>query len=107
MAIDIAQSPRAGGARYRKRAVRLSKRDRITVGIMVGVPTLVVGGLVWFPTIASIFLSFTNWDEIGGITTAHWVGTQNYRQVATIYPAFWPAAEHNLIWRGFLALLGT
>jgi ABC-type sugar transport system permease subunit len=97
----------AGGARQRKRAVRLSARDRITIGVMVGIPMLVVGGLIWFPTVASIALSFTNWDGIGGITSAHWVGTQNYREIATIYPPFWPAVEHNLIWLGFLALVAT
>jgi ABC-type sugar transport system permease subunit len=107
MAIDIAARVGAGGARQRKRAVRLSARDRITVGVMVGIPMLVVGGLIWFPTVASIVLSFTNWDGIGGITSAHWVGTQNYREIATIYPPFWPAVEHNLIWLGFLALVAT
>jgi ABC-type sugar transport system permease subunit len=107
MAIDIAARVGAGGARQRKRAVRLSARDRITIGVMVGIPMLVVGGLIWFPTVASIALSFTNWDGIGGITSAHWVGTQNYREIATIYPPFWPAVEHNLIWLGFLALVAT
>jgi multiple sugar transport system permease protein len=107
MAIDIAARVGAGGARQRKRAVRLSARDRITIGVMVGIPMLVVGGLIWFPTVASIVLSFTNWDGIGGITSAHWVGTQNYREIATIYPPFWPAVEHNLIWLGFLALVAT
>ena len=107
MAIDIAPSVRAGGARRRKRAVRLSTGDRVTVTVMVGVPLLVVGGVIWFPTIASILLSFTNWDGIGGITNAHWIGTENYRQVATIYPPFWPAVKHNLIWLGFLTFVAT
>ena len=107
MAIDIAQGLGMGGARRGKRAVRLSARDRITIGVMVGVPLLVVGGLIWFPTIASVLLSFTNWDGIGGGTTAHWVGTENYRQIATIYPPFWPAVKHNLIWLGFLAFVAT
>src|SRR5438552_4963030 len=106
MAIDIAARVGAGGAR-RRRAVRLSAGDRVTVAVMVGVPMLVVGGLIWFPTIASILLSFTNWDGIGGITNAHWIGTENYRQVATIYPPFWPAVEHNLIWLGFLTFVAT
>jgi ABC-type sugar transport system permease subunit len=74
---------------------------------MVGVPLLVVGGIIWFPTIASILLSFTNWDGIGGISNAHWIGTQNYRQIATIYPPFWPALKHNLIWLGFLTFVAT
>ena len=107
MAIDIAPSVGAGGARRRKRAVRLSTGDRVTVAVMVGVPLLVVGGVIWFPTIASILLSFTNWDGIGGITNAHWIGTENYRQVATIYPPFWPAVKHNLIWLGFLTFVAT
>ena len=107
MAIDIAASTPAGGARRKARAVRLSTRDRIAVGVMVGVPALVVGAFVWFPTIASIILSFTNWDGIGGVGTAHWVGTQNYRQIATIYPPFWPAVQHNAIWLGFLAFVAT
>src|SRR6266536_3153715 len=72
MAIDIAPRLRGDGARRRRRAVRLSARDRI-----------------------------------GGITSAHWVGTQNYRQVATIYPPFWPAVKHNLIWLGFLTFIAT
>jgi multiple sugar transport system permease protein len=107
LAIDIAARAGAGGARRNARAVRLSSRDRITIAVMVLVPTLVVGAFVWFPTIASILLSFTNWDGIGGIGTAHWVGTQNYREIATIYPPFWPAVEHNAIWLGFLAFVAT
>src|SRR6266487_2724962 len=107
MAIDIAPRLRGDGARRRRRAVRLSAGDRVTVAVMVGVPMLVVGGLIWFPTIASIALSFTNWDGIGGITSAHWVGAENYRQVATIYPPFWPAVKHNLIWLGFLTFVAT
>ena len=107
MAIDIATRVGTGGARRGKRAVRLSGRDRVTIGVMAGVPLLVVGGLIWFPTIASVVLSFTNWDGIGGVTTAHWVGTENYRQIATIYPPFWPAVKHNLIWLGFLAFVAT
>ena len=107
MAIDIAARVGTGGARRRRRAVRLSGWDRVTVTIMAGVPLLVVGGIIWFPTIASILLSFTNWDGIGGITNAHWIGTENYRQIATIYPPFWPAVKHNLIWLGFLTFVAT
>src|SRR5436309_5047252 len=105
----IERGPRLGGvgARRRRRAVRLSARDRFAVTLMVMVPFIVVGGIIWFPTIASILLSFTNWDGIGGITSAHWVGTENYRQIATINPEFWPAVKHNLIWLGFLALVAT
>jgi ABC-type sugar transport system permease subunit len=107
MAVDVATGSKTGGALRRQRAVRLSRRDRVAIGVMVAAPTLVVGAIIWFPTIASILLSFTNWDGIGGITSAHWVGTQNYRQIATIYPPFWPAVEHNAIWLAFLTVIAT
>jgi len=89
------------------RAVHLSTRDRIAVTLMVGIPFIVVGGLIWFPTICSILLSFTNWDGIGGISSIQWIGTRNYHQIATIYPSFWPAFEHNLYWLVALAVVGT
>jgi ABC-type sugar transport system permease subunit len=68
---------------------------------------LLTGALIWFPTISSIGLSFTNWDGIGGLHTIQWTGTTNYRQIATIYPPFWPAFRHNLFWLGALAFVGT
>ena len=74
---------------------------------MVGIPMAVVGFFVWFPTITSILLSFTSWDGFGGISSIQWIGTENYRQIATIYPPFWPAVEHNLIWLAFLTVLAT
>jgi ABC-type sugar transport system permease subunit len=107
MAIDIAGGAGGGGGRRKARAVRLSKGDRIALAIMAGVPTLIVGALIWFPTIASMLLSFTAWDGIGGVGTAKWVGTQNYREIATIYPPFWPAVRHNAIWLAFLTFVAT
>jgi ABC-type sugar transport system permease subunit len=106
MATDIAVQG-TGGARLRRRAVRLSGRDRPAVAFMAGIPALVVGGFIWFPTVASIVLSFTNWDGIGSVFSAKWVGTQNYREIATIYPPFWPAVEHNAIWLAFLTVVAT
>jgi multiple sugar transport system permease protein len=107
MATEAARRLATDGAQRRRRAVRLSSRDKLALALMVGIPFVVVGGLIWFPTFASILLSFTNWDGIGGITTAHWIGTENYRQVATIYPPFWPAVKHNLIWLAFLTFVAT
>ena len=107
MTVDLATAGKVGGARRGARAVRLSTSDRIAVAVMVGVPTLVVGAFIWFPTVASVLLSFTNWDGIGGIGTAHWVGLQNYREITTIYPPFWPAVKHNAIWLAFLTFVAT
>jgi multiple sugar transport system permease protein len=107
MATDLATAPTVSGVRRKARAVRLSASDRIAIAIMVGVPTLIVGTFIWFPTVASILLSFTNWDGIGGISTAHYVGTTNYHEIATIYPPFWPAVKHNAIWLAFLTIVAT
>ena len=107
MTTDIATAEQPDGTPRKGRAVRLSVRDRIALAIMITIPVIVVGGLVWFPTFASIGLSFTSWDGIGGITSAKWIGTENYHQVATIYPGFWPAVRHNLIWLAYLTFVAT
>jgi ABC-type sugar transport system permease subunit len=107
VAVDVATGLKTGGAGRGARAVRLSTADRITLTVMVVVPTAVVGVFIWFPTVASILLSFTNWDGIGGVGTAHWIGTRNYHEIATIYPPFWPAVEHNAIWLAFLTVVAT
>jgi multiple sugar transport system permease protein len=105
MATDIAAAPRV--ARLKRRATRLTARDRLAVAVMLGVPLVFVVGLVWLPTLASVYLSFTSWDGIGGLDTIKWTGTTNYDQIFSIYPPFWPALRHNLIWLGFLAVLPT
>ena len=74
---------------------------------MVLVPMAVVGGFVWFPTLVSVLLSFTSWDGFGGIDTIEYIGIRNYDQIATIYPPFWPALQHNLIWLAFLMFVAT
>lgn len=81
---------------------RLTGADRWVVGAMIVVPTLFVIGLVWLPALASVLLSFTSWTGIGGLGEIEFVGTDNYVNVATIYPPFWPAVQNNLIWLVFL-----
>ena len=89
------------------RVSRLSRADKVVLVVMCGVPSLLLIAFVWFPALASVGLSFTSWDGIGGIGTIKWVGVQNYDQIFSIYPPFWPAFRHNLIWLAFLALLPT
>ncbi len=74
---------------------------------MIGVPVAIVSFFIWFPTVSSIILSFSDWDGIGSIGSIHFIGTRNYHQIATIYPPFWPAFEHNLYWLAFLSLIAT
>ena len=81
-------------------------RDRLVISAMVGIPTVLVIWLVWLPALASVLLSFTKWNGFK-FSTIEWVGTKNYVDIATIYPPFWPAIRHNLIWLVFLFVLPT
>lgn len=85
---------------------RLAPRDRMVVAAMVIVPTLLVVWLVWLPALASVYLSFTRWNGFQ-IDAIEWVGFQNYTDIATIYPPFWPAVQHNVIWLVFLFFIPT
>jgi multiple sugar transport system permease protein len=90
-----------------KRVRRYGKGDKLVVTLMIVVPTVLVVGLVWGPALASVLLSFTNWDGIGGLSSIKFVGVKNYHDVFTIYPPFKPAIQHNLLWLGFLFVLPT
>ncbi|MFI6810474.1 sugar ABC transporter permease, partial [Streptomyces luteogriseus] len=56
----------------------LTRRDRIMLGLMAGVPTILHVALVWLTALASIALAFTTWDGIG-FDSIKWVGLQNFR----------------------------
>jgi ABC-type sugar transport system permease subunit len=107
LATEVAPVVALDGAAPRRRAVRLSLSDKVVLGLMIGVPVAIVSFFIWFPTVSSIILSFSDWDGIGSIGSIHFIGTRNYHQIATIYPPFWPAFEHNLYWLAFLSLIAT
>jgi multiple sugar transport system permease protein len=80
---------------------------RIFLALMVIVPTLLVLGWVWLPAIASVVLSFARWTGVGGLDTIQWIGPENYKNVFTNYPPFYPALRHNVVWLVFLFVLPT
>jgi len=81
-------------------------RDKLVLGLMIGVPTAISVLFVWLPALASVGLSFTRWDGIG-LDTIEPVGLRNYREIFTIYPPFDPAWQHNVIWLVFFILVPT
>ncbi|MFD9094796.1 carbohydrate ABC transporter permease [Streptomyces collinus] len=95
-------SPRAGQGHRRL----LTRRDRFTLALMAGVPTVLHVALVWVTAIASILLAFTTWDGIG-FDSIKWVGLDNFRQLFADNPQFWPAVQHNVIWFVVLILVPT
>lgn len=89
---------RSSAIRASNRPARQSVRDRFTPFLMALLPTILVIGLIWLPALATIGLSFTAWDGIGSFDDMTFIGIQNYIDALTIYPAFWPALWHNLLW---------
>jgi multiple sugar transport system permease protein len=51
-----------------------------------------------------VALSFTSWN---GVTDIEPIGLDNYRNIVSNYPPFWPAVRHNLIWLLFLGVVAT
>ena len=88
----------AGAPRRRRRFSILTRQDKVVLGLAVGIPAFIHIFLVWVPTISSIFLSFTSWNGIGGLERIKFVGIDNYVNMFTRYPPFWPALQHNLVW---------
>jgi len=97
-----------GKARRRSgRVRRFSAFDRAVLSLMVLVPTVLVVLLVWLPAFSSVALSFTRWEGVGGLDTIQWIGLTNYENIFTIYPPFFPALQHNVIWLVFLFFVPT
>ncbi|QSR32475.1 MULTISPECIES: carbohydrate ABC transporter permease [Nocardioides] len=105
--IDEAPPREQTSAPPQGREKKLPGRDRFTVITMVAIPLFLVLALVWVPALLSVVLSFGKWNGFGDLDTIEWVGLQNYEDIVTIYPAFWPAIRHNLIWLAFLFFLPT
>ncbi|MDX2681895.1 carbohydrate ABC transporter permease [Streptomyces sp. NY05-11A] len=106
-----ATAPPPGPAHRNKRVPQghkrlLTRRDRLTLGFMAGVPTILHVALVWVTALASVALAFTTWDGIG-FDSIKWVGLDNFKQLFTDNPQFWPAVEHNVIWFVVLILIPT
>jgi multiple sugar transport system permease protein len=84
-----------------------SVRDRRVLFLMAGIPAVLHIVLVWVPALLSIVLSFTRWNGIGGLATIEPAGVDNYRQIVTIYPPFWPAVQNNLLWLAVFLFIAT
>jgi ABC-type sugar transport system permease subunit len=103
---DTSTTRPPGPAAKGRRVQRLSGRDKLVLGIMVGIPVLIEAVLIWIPTLLSVGLSFTKWNglQIGDIRSN---GLSNYSYVFSEYPPFWPAVRHNILWLLFLGIIAT
>ncbi|MCX5333014.1 MULTISPECIES: carbohydrate ABC transporter permease [unclassified Streptomyces] len=108
---EAAPEPPPGTAPVKKRVPQghkrlLTRRDRLTLGFMAGLPTILHVALVWVTALASILLAFTSWNGIG-FDSIQWVGLENFKELFTNNPQFWPAVEHNVIWFVVLICIPT
>src|SRR6478735_1303682 len=103
---DTSTAVPSGPATKSRRVRRLSGRDKLVLGLMVGIPVLIEAVLIWIPTLLSVGLSFTKWNGLQ-ISDIRSNGLNNYRYVFTEYPPFWPAIRHNILWLLVLALVAT
>lgn len=102
-----ADAGRPGRTPRGRRLRRLTRRDKVVLAVMIGIPTTIHIGLVWLPTLGSVLLSFTEWSGLGGLETIEWQGLDNYRDIFTAYPPFWPALAHNVRWLLFFFVVPT
>ena len=101
-AVQIQNPPAAVAAPTTRRLRQFEGRDRWVVLAMVGIPTILHVGLVWIPTIASILLSFTDWNGIR-FSDMEWVGLRNYEQIFTAFRRdFFQALINNTVLLIFL-----
>jgi multiple sugar transport system permease protein len=114
--------PVAKRRRRRRRSITLTRRDKVVAGLLIGIPLLLDLAFVWFPALASVFLSFTKWTGVGSVSLKPCTkpalpglpakdgclyGVENYRQAFTNYPDFWPAVRHNVIWLIVFMVIAT
>ncbi len=96
-------------SRVRRRYTVLTGRDKVVLGLMVGIPLVLDLIFIWGPTIVSFLISLTNWNGIGlpFEEPTKFLGLKNYESLFTAYPFFWPALQHNLIWLAWLMFIAT
>jgi len=107
----VLEEPQAQAVPAKKKRRRSSHNfsgsDRTTLGVFVGLPTILHVFFVWVPAVCTILLSFTFWDGIGGLKNIHWVGFTNYRQIFTLDDQFPIAIRNNIYWLAVFAFIAT
>jgi len=79
-----------------------ARRRRGLIGWAFMLPLVAVNALVVLgPSLAAVYFSLTDWSGIG---RAHWVGLDNYRELASD-PDFGTALWHNLLWTAFFLVV--
>jgi multiple sugar transport system permease protein len=89
------------------RTAALTRMDKLTLGLMTGIPTALIVMFILVPMVASLTLSLTSWNGIGGFERIQWIGLKNYVDLHEVYKPFYPAISHNAIWLLFFIVVAT
>jgi multiple sugar transport system permease protein/raffinose/stachyose/melibiose transport system permease protein len=89
-----------------RRRRTFSGKDKLTLGLFIGLPTFLHVALVWFPALATIYLSFTYWTGIH-IEDIQWSGLANYQNIFFETPRFWEAVKVNVVWLLWFGAIAT
>lgn len=82
----------------RRKLQQLTSRDKVLLGLMVGVPAFIHIALVWVPAILNIVVSFFRWNNLDPVSDAEPVGFRNYWEITTIFDnKLFPALFNNLV----------
>ncbi len=110
-----ADEPRTSGQRTngtaallagrRRRYQTFTRRDRLWLTLMVGIPATLHIMLVWIPALLTAVLSFAEWDNLLPISEVSPVGFRNYWQIFTVFDnRLFPAIFNNLMLIAWLFL---
>ena len=96
----LRRAPAGGHGHY----TLLTRRDKVLLAAMVGIPLAIFIVLIWLTTFVSFLISFTDWN---GIDPPRFLGLNNYTQLFTTYPFFWTAVKNNVYWLLFFVGIAT
>jgi multiple sugar transport system permease protein/raffinose/stachyose/melibiose transport system permease protein len=96
----------AATSKKTRRRRAFSKKDRLTLGLFMGVPTFLHIFLIWVPAIGTILLSFTYWNGVQ-LSNIRWAGIANYNTIFTASPQFYEALRNNVYWLLWFTFIAT
>lgn len=89
------------------RTAALTRNDKLTLGLMAGIPTALLTLFILVPMVASVTLSLTSWNGIGGLDKIQFIGLKNYSDLHSVYKPFYPGISHNVIWLIWFLVVAT
>jgi ABC-type sugar transport system permease subunit len=92
----MASTALGAGGTTRKRGTRYEARRNIWAYVFISPFFILFAIFGLFPYIYAFYLSFVDWDGIGGPGTQKWVGLSNYSTL--LQDGFWWKSLYNSIW---------